>query len=262
MRVDNPGPRTLLGPALVDRQSDPKEHTSTITTRKFDVAHYELTGEIRYLEEGETMEMPSVIANAKVMKSEITTIEQFEAVGNNRDVANKYGVGLSAAHGLRMSLLAKAKREVNESEEGIQGPSAEEVEQFFTDVEQPQGFPEMEVSEVEMNPSETYHVPPTNEEPQGMTEEENMTDEEWEAQYVKALHEEENITNKELEAHVSEVEKQWEGHSEDELTEAAIRMCWDNIKDYLGDIRRIEIERVDKQIKAKLQGMMEGMNAC
>jgi hypothetical protein len=61
--------------------------------------------------------MPSInqIQAAMKMKAEITTLEQFQAIGGYNEVAAKYGVGVSTAHGLLQSLRLIAKEKGDNS---------------------------------------------------------------------------------------------------------------------------------------------------
>lgn len=246
MRVANPSARTFLGTGLMDKQSDPKESTSSITTRKFDVELYDRTGELKYLEEGTKMPAPNATKSTKLMRSEITNIEQFEAIGSYGNVAKKYGVSKSTAHGWMRSLRAKAEREAKEEKE-----MDHEMSQGPCEVEMAQGFPEMEVSEVEMNPSETYHVPV----------EENVFCADCGGLFVPK--DRDVICQNCAETlHQIDYPEQYDGHEEsvnkieEELMSSSIETSWENIKYYLADIRRIEIERVDKRIKAKFEEML------
>jgi len=140
-RMGHANPRTY-GKILKDSKREVAIVYSE-TTRKFDVPHYEATGEVVYLDE-EEKDMPTVdqMANAKKLRKEITTIEQFEAIGNYKDVAIKYHVAIMTAHGLMRSLKAKkAKEETKmiESQEPVNcSPTLEEIETFHTDVEIPE----------------------------------------------------------------------------------------------------------------------------
>lgn len=100
------------GQNLLGKQSDEKTESanSDCVTKIFDVEHYEKTGKLVYFE-GEQVECISDTAkNTAQMKSELTTIEQFEAIGNTSDVAKKYNVSVDAANGHKSSLRAKKSR--------------------------------------------------------------------------------------------------------------------------------------------------------
>ncbi|EGW36487.1 hypothetical protein [Desulfosporosinus sp. OT] len=136
-RMGHANPRTY-GKILKDSKRE-VTHVYSETTRKFNVAHYETTGEVKYLDEEEE-DMPTVDqkANAKRMKTEITSIEQFEAIGNYKDVAIKYHVAVMTAHGLMRSLRSKKSREeagmVEKQEQVDHTPTLEDIEKFHTDV--------------------------------------------------------------------------------------------------------------------------------
>ena len=49
-------------------------------------------------------------SNAQIMREEITTLEQFEAIGNYREVAAKYGVGKTAANDLHVKLRREKEK--------------------------------------------------------------------------------------------------------------------------------------------------------
>lgn len=97
----------------------PKSEAETVcpcASKKFDVVYYELTGKVRCIGEGGEEMMPTVDqkANAKKMREEITTLEQFEQIGSYTDVAKKYHVGVSSAHGLMRTLRHNKMREEKE----------------------------------------------------------------------------------------------------------------------------------------------------
>jgi len=94
-----------------------------ITTRKFNVEHYEKTGEIEYLGEVETTDRQDAIQRAKDMRNELTTIEQFEAIGTYSEVAKKYEISKKTTHAHMMSLRYKKDREEKE----MIGPANVEV---------------------------------------------------------------------------------------------------------------------------------------
>ena len=58
------------------------------------------------------MAVNNVSANAEKMRKEVDTLAKFEAIGNTAVVANKYGVGKSTAHGLKMVLREKGEVDV------------------------------------------------------------------------------------------------------------------------------------------------------
>ena len=58
-------------------------------------------------------------SNAQIMREEITTLEQFEAIGNYREVAAKYGVGKTAANDLRVKLRREKEKMEHQSVKAI-----------------------------------------------------------------------------------------------------------------------------------------------
>lgn len=118
----------LNGPSLLDKQSNHGKAVSKITTRKFDTAHYELTGELKYLDGGVTVATTLECENAKKMKLEIDSMEKFEAIGGTRAVARKWGVSKSTAHGLKTKLLAKEKNIMKSDESKATNNVTEEQE--------------------------------------------------------------------------------------------------------------------------------------
>lgn len=125
-----PSSRTY-GIKLLGSKSDEAKTEFPVTSKKFDVVYYDLTGKIRYIdEEGKTMPTVDQKANAKKLREEITTLEQFEAIGSYADVARKYHVGFSSAHGLLRSLRAKKAKEEKELDVKV---NQEAVEQNHED---------------------------------------------------------------------------------------------------------------------------------
>lgn len=93
--------------------------------------------------------MPSVdgIENAKQMREELQTLEQFEGVGSYGQVAKKYLVSKTTAHAHLMHLRSLAKIEKGKGEEMKEPlnclPTAEEIETFHTDAA-PKELPKVE----------------------------------------------------------------------------------------------------------------------
>lgn len=116
------------------------------TTRKFDVTHYNATGELKYLDEEEKdVTAADQKAKAQRMRDEITTIEQFDEIGSYRLVAERYCVSVMTAHALMRSLRAKKLREEKEMLERQVRPTLEEIEKFHTDLSL-QELPKVEFS--------------------------------------------------------------------------------------------------------------------
>lgn len=142
-KPSNPNPRTF-GIKLLEPKSD-KKVEFPVTTRRFDIERYKLTGEIEYIdEEGLTMPNPNAVENAKHMREEITTLAQFNEFKNYTEVAKKYHVSPSTAHGHLMRLKA-----ANEAEKKViqaDNPTLNEIEQFHTDIA-PSECPRVELDE-------------------------------------------------------------------------------------------------------------------
>lgn len=108
---NNLSPRSY-GTKLMEPKNNQAKVESQITTRKFNVELYDRTGELEYLDEEEkTVSKIDQNANAKHMREEVTTLDQFKSIGNTKDVAKKYGVSMQTVHGLKLSLQAKKARE-------------------------------------------------------------------------------------------------------------------------------------------------------
>ena len=58
-------------------------------------------------------------SNAQIMREEITTLEQFEAIGNYRKVAAKYGVGKTVANDLQVRLRREKEKMETQSVKAI-----------------------------------------------------------------------------------------------------------------------------------------------
>ena len=103
-RMGHANPRTYGTKLLMPKYED-TETASPVTSRVCDVEHYELTGELKYIDEGEVV-MPSVdtIENAKRMRADLKTLERFEAVGSYSDVAKKYLTSKTTSHAHLMHL--------------------------------------------------------------------------------------------------------------------------------------------------------------
>jgi len=65
-------------------------------------------------------------SNAQIMREEITTLEQFEAIGNYREVAAKYGVGKTAANDLHVKLRKEKEKVETQSEYRVETIKTEE----------------------------------------------------------------------------------------------------------------------------------------
>lgn len=132
----NSSPRSY-GTKLLEPKSNQAKVESQVTTRIFDVNHFERTGELKYLdEEGTTMKLITAVKKTKIMRAEITTIEQFEAIGNTADVSKKYDVSKVTVQGLKISLQAKkAREEADKVLEDQKGSSTEETEQVYLETE-------------------------------------------------------------------------------------------------------------------------------
>ena len=149
---------------------EPNNHAkveSPVTTRMYNVEHYERTGELEYLdEEGTTMQLISAVEKTKIMRAEITTIEQFEAIGNTSDVSRKYDVNKGTVQGLKISLQVKKAREEAEksleTQEGSSADQADQADQVFLEPEA-QELLEVEGEEtVNVVPDETGECQPEN----------------------------------------------------------------------------------------------------
>lgn len=126
----NPSPRSY-GTKLLESKSNQEKVESPVTTRLFDVDHLERTGELKYLyEEGETVTKVDQIENAKRMREEVTTLDQFNSIGNTKDVAKKYEISMGTAHGLKLSLKAKKARE--EAGKILEAQKSEKIEPLHT----------------------------------------------------------------------------------------------------------------------------------
>ena len=138
MGFDNSSKRTF-GIKLLEPKSEQDTVGFPVTTRMCDIDLLNRTGEIKYIDEGETiMDVATITekkATAKRMREEITTIEQFEAIGTYTEVAEKYQLSTRMVHSYMMSLKYKAEREAKGAKkvEIILEPSLEEVEEFFAD---------------------------------------------------------------------------------------------------------------------------------
>ena len=65
-------------------------------------------------------------SNAQIMREEITTLEQFEAIGGYREVAAKYGVGKTAANDLQVKLRREKEKMETQSEYKVKAIETEE----------------------------------------------------------------------------------------------------------------------------------------
>jgi len=225
MRVSNPSARTFLGSGLKE-PPDKRVVSRKTTTRKFDVEHYKRTNELIFLDEGaETTERQDAIQRAKDMRNELTTIEQFEAIGTYSEVAKKYEISKKTTHAHMMSLRYKKDREEKE----MIGPANIEVsvKPIASIGEQNGGTVELEESGV--GDCEEKGI---DEACGGMSEEENMTDEEWEEQIKEPT-----------------VEDKWD--------EVGVRLA--GLKEILVDIRRMKIKQIEAEIGERLGKMMEGI---
>jgi len=67
-------------------------------------------------------------SNAQIMREEITTLEQFEAIGNYREVAAKYGVGKTAANDLQVRLRREKEKMEHQSVKAIETEEDKPIE--------------------------------------------------------------------------------------------------------------------------------------
>lgn len=104
-------PRTF-GTILIGKLAEEKSEAvaSECKTRIADMEHYNKTGELVYLDEGETQRIKGDAESVKEMKAELTTIEEFDSIGSVVDVGRKYNISPNTAHGWKMSLRSKAKQ--------------------------------------------------------------------------------------------------------------------------------------------------------
>lgn len=157
-RMGHANPRTY-GKILKDSKRE-IAYAYSETTHKFDVAHYEATGEIKYLDE-EVQKVPNMEKReaSQRFREEVTTIEQFEVIGSYSQVAKKYGISKSTAHNHMKSLRVKKVREEKEMLERQVRPTMEEIETFHTDVA-PQELPKVEFGVTAILPSDKQNVSP------------------------------------------------------------------------------------------------------
>lgn len=135
-RMGHSNPRTY-GSKLLSPKSEEHNAKFPVTTRMCDLDHLQRTGEVKYLdEEGENMPTIDQKLNTKKLRKEITTIEQFEAIGGYKDVAIKYQVAIMTAHGLMRSLRSKKAKEEKQvdnltANQDMVGPSNAELKGTF-----------------------------------------------------------------------------------------------------------------------------------
>ena len=67
-------------------------------------------------------------SNAQIMREEITTLEQFEAIGGYREVAAKYGVGKTAANDLQVKLRREKEKMEHQSVKAIKTEEDKPIE--------------------------------------------------------------------------------------------------------------------------------------
>jgi len=79
---------------------------NTLTTRKFDKALFERTGEIKYIGKAKESIQMSETDSIELMKIELTTLKKFQHVGSYQIVARKYHiVNALSVHGWMRRLL-------------------------------------------------------------------------------------------------------------------------------------------------------------
>lgn len=230
----NSSPRSH-GTKLLEPKSNQASVESPVTTRMYDIAHYERTGELKYLdEEGTTMKLISAVEKTKIMRSEITRIEQFEAIGNTSDVSKKYDVSKVTVQGLKTSLQAKkAREEADKVLEAQKGPSTEEAEQVYLETEVHE-LAEVEIDEtvkVEMDQSETSISTEKHEE-NGREPEDDIKDN-W-----PIVNEWKGIA--EMEAIAAELDS----------AELMIETLWRGVESDMDLIRKLYIKRAEEEFKA------------
>jgi len=136
------------GTKLLEPKNNQAKVESPITTRMFNVELFESTGELKYLdEEGEVMANIDRTVNANRMREEVTSIDEFNSIGNTTVVAKEYGVSTSTAHGLKISLKAKKARE--EADKIIQSQKELNHEDDYTGELSENGDLEKAVEELE-----------------------------------------------------------------------------------------------------------------
>ena len=177
-------------------------------------------------------------ANGKKLRTEVTSIEQFNAIGTYGEIAKKYKVSTAMSHALKMSLQAKKLREEKEA-----------------------------VQEVVLECSEDEVLVD-----QGMTEEENMTDEEWEAQKKREWDTQREEWDALDQADHPENYEVNDGEREEPLSDEVInnKEHWEDqlINDILRDIeansvrvRRMYVMRAERECEARLEKIVRGESA-
>jgi|GEM_PF-5637838 hypothetical protein len=98
---------TVLLEKLVNQ---PSQVDSDLAEYKIDIDYYNKTGEIRKLGNAKTTPIIDSLAAEKKLRKEITTLEQFEKIGDYKTVAKVYSVSSDVANGLRLSLIPSQKK--------------------------------------------------------------------------------------------------------------------------------------------------------
>jgi hypothetical protein len=211
--------------------------------RRFDIERYKLTGEIEYLDEG-VESMPTVVEveNAKKMREEIDTLEKFSAIGNTTQVANHCGVSAATAHGLKMSLRAKAEAMIGRATLA----SCESPETLTEGKEGVLG----EFEEVSGNDCPKLHndTPENaNMDKQGETEIKRQTD------YPEFYEQEETVDDL---TELVEPEPSWSvGGVEDQIVEKG----WNDLAEIISALRRIHMENAERDFRAKVMAKTWGV---
>lgn len=255
------------GVKLLEPKSNLPKVESPITTRMFDVEYFELTGELKYLdEEGETMTKLDQNANAKLIREELTSLDQFNSIGNTKVVANKYGVSTSTAHGLKLSLKAKkAKEEADKILEAQKESITEETRQVYLETE----VQELQQSEFDETGSECGESVEQNK----LSETELLNDPQFRDKFKDAFAQcteaiakdfgnvEDSVkkdqdvptvlSNEGLERLITALEESWKKPEKD------IEELWKAVKSGISNLHKIHLNRAEIEFQERLAGVID-----
>lgn len=247
---------------LLETKSTQAKVESPITTRKFDVEHFERTGELKYLdEEGETITKVDQNANAKRMREEVTTLDQYNSIGNTKDVAKKYDVGVGTAHGLKLSLKAKkAREEAEKILEAQKESSAEETVQVYLETEVPELQQGAELDETD---PELLNDPQFRDKfkdafaqcTEAIAKDfSNVEDTKKHADQVSPLlnqSEPSVLSDEGLERLITDLEEHWQKPDKD------IEELWKSITDDIRTLHKMHLNRAEIEFQERLAGVIE-----
>lgn len=255
--------RTFGTVLLESPAGKPSQVNSKINKYKIDVDYYNKTGKVRKIGGAEEM----LRDNAAVMRRELDTLKKFEAVGSERNVAKRFGLGKTTAHTWHVQLR---KMEGEKMSEVTEQPSQSEIEKFFTDTmdEQKAEIPSQSVENYVGLVQNTLEGNYANEENAELKNGVNAADSFMKIFGFSRVADAKPETVDDLEGLV-EPEPPWTPYLSEEGVERLMEEAkkpltedeiWQGIREDLKELRDMGVRKVDQEIKDKLAELVASCN--